>query len=326
MDLDRELSRVLLASAGASVSDDVLRKDVIKEVIYKAADYLSTGELLLPTREFSVLDVAFHFPSTMIGQYPMSPGSRTEYEKLTWTEFDTTMYKAEVKYLITDEARWRELDNYQMTFSARRAAEALAMWKDRNIIDAILAGAYASNNVTVGVGDEWDSGSATADPESDIVDAINLILANSNIQMRQLVNIKVLIPANLWGHLQKLLLIHNVQQRLSEYLRVAFSVEILPTKYTNCITAQSGTFYNPLGTQLVGISDDAYVVIFGEDTGTHNVFNPPIGDPMAETQRINGVGEEWTIRQYFSSKIVPYSSSVTTNPRISKILNVSNAV
>lgn len=324
--LDETLSRVLLASAGASVSDDILKKDVVKEVIYRAADFLSTGVNLLPTREFSVLDVAFHYPSTLIGSYPLSPGSRASYEKLTWTEFDTTMYKAEVKYMITDEARWRQLANYQQTFSARRAAEALALWKDKNIIDAIIAGAYATNNVTVNPGDEWDSGSATADPEGNIVDAINKILSNSNVTIPQLRNINILIPANLWGQLQKLFLIHNVQQRLSEYFKAAFNLNILPTKYTDCITAESGTFYNPEGTQLTGISDDAYVVIYSEDTGIHTVFNPPVGEPMAENKRIEGVGEEWTVRQYFSTKIVPKTSAVTTNPRVAKILNVSVAV
>ena len=138
--------------------------------------------------------------------------------------------------------------------------------------------------------------------------------------MAKLNNLKLLVPAPVFGNLNQLQLIGNVQMRLSDYFSGNYNIEILPTLYTDAITHPPGSIYALAGSPA-GISDDAYLVVNSEDTGEHGVYTGGVIPPAAHKDLDDG-GEEWVVRQLFGTKIMPNSSTDATNVGIVKINNV----
>jgi len=298
----------------STTSDVVIARDIERQVLYRRAELLAVGTKLLPTKSFGVLDVKFQFPSDLVGEYPVPEGSMAKLEGLTWSDFNTSLEKAQVFYDITDEAKARQLAQYQMQTGRKKAAEALATIIDNHVLDMIVAGTYSSNTVTVPAGEEWNSGNVNTDPEQNIVDAIENILSNSRVTLEGLRNINMVVPTTVWAELRKLNLIGNVQQSFENYFKTAFGLSIYPTRYTDCISGND-----------TGISDDAFMVINSEDAGLIGNFNPPpgLGIPMTEVWREHGVGERHLFTNWFKCKIQPLSDDDATSPYIAKIANVA---
>jgi len=301
-----------IAMAGMT-SDIVIQRDIQREVIYRKADLLSVGTKLLPVRNFGVLDVKFEFPSEFVGEYPVPEGAMAKLEKIVWTPFNVSLEKCQVHYLITDEAKARQLENYQRQIGMKRAAEAMATQMDSHILDMIIAGANTDNLVTVAAGNEWNSGGADVDIDSNVADAINKILSNSNVSLEDITNINMVVPAPVYGELKKLRLIGNVQQKLLDYFKTVWGLSIFPTRYTDAITGKA-----------VGISDDAFIVVYSDDAGIIGSFDPAAGMniPLTEERRAYGSGDETLFTRYFKAKIQPFSSTVATSKLIAKIANV----
>jgi hypothetical protein len=301
-----------IAMAGQT-SDIVIQRDIQREVIYRKADLLSVGTKLLPLRNFGVLDVKFEFPSEFAGEYPVPEGAMAKLEKIVWTPFNVSLEKCQVHYLITDEAKARQLADYQRQVGMKRAAEAMAKQMDQHILDMIIAGANTSNLVTVGGGDEWNSGGADVDIDGNVGTAINNILSNSNVSLEDIANINMVVPAPVYGELKKLHLIGNVQQKFLDYFKSVYGLSIYPTRYTDAISG------NP-----AGISDDAYIVVYTDDAGITGSFEPAAGMniPLTEERRAYGSGDETLFTRYFKTKIQPLSSTVATSRLIARIANV----
>jgi hypothetical protein len=295
----------------AMTSDQVIKRDIQREVIYRKADLLSVGTKLLPLRNFGVLDVKFEFPSEMEGKYPIPEGSMAMLEGIVWTPFNMSMEKAQVHYLITDEAKARQLENYQRQTGMKRASEALAKIMDFNILDTIVAGANTDNLVTVPAGEEWNSGGADVDIDGNVTDAVNNILDNSNVSLDDITHVNMVIPTKVWGQMRKLRLIGNVQQKLEDYFKTQWGMGIYPTRHYHISSA-------------IGIGDDAFVVIHSDDAGVVGSFEPGAGMsiPLTEERRAFGTGDEFLFTRWFKTKIQPFSSVVATSKLIAKIANV----
>jgi hypothetical protein len=257
--------------------------------------------------------VKFEFPSEFTGEYPVPEGAMAKLEKIVWTAFNASLEKCQVHYMITDEAKARQLDNYQRQIGMKRAAEAMATQMDTHILDTIIAGPYATNTVTVAAGNEWNSGGADVDIDSDVSDAINNILSNSNVSLEDITNINMVVPAPVYGELKKLRLIGNVQQKLLDYFKSVWGLGIYPTRYTDSISGKAA-----------GISDDAYIVVNSDDAGIIGSFDPAAGMniPLTEERRAYGAGDETLFTRFFKAKIQPYSSTDSTSRLIAKIANV----
>lgn len=294
-------------------SDSVIQRDIQREVIYRKADLLSVGTKLLPVRNFGVLDVKFEFPSEFVGEYPVPEGAMAKLEKILWTPFNVSLEKCQVHYLITDEAKARQLENYQRQVGLKRAAEAMALQMDQHILDMIIAGPFATNTVVVGAGDEWNSGGADVDIDGNIGTAINNILSNSNVSLEDITNINMVVPAPVYGEFKKLHLIGNVQQKFLDYFKSVYGLSIYPTRYTDSITGKTA-----------GISDDAYIVVSTDDAGIIGSFEPQAGMniPLTEERRQFGAGDEFLFTRFFRTKIQPFSATDATSHLIAKIANV----
>lgn len=295
MDFHSELQALLSAEA---TTDDVIRRNIIKEVIYKEANLLAVGTKVMPTRQLSELDIKMNYPEDMAADYPVpegAPGIRAEAP--VWVEYDLSLPKGRTRWVITDEAKMRQLSNYQMEFTRRKASEALAIKKDAEILDVINTG--AGQTVTVAGGYEWDAASAA--PEDDIIDAISAILDNSNINETQIKGMDILVPTAVFGQLMKLQEIRNIKQSIMDFFEGGYKMKFHPTRY---------------------YTDNAYVTVNSPQTCVHFELSTN-KIPLVEQDRIKGVGDEYIITQYFKTKVVPESSSQTTSNRICKIANVA---
>lgn len=308
-------------AAGQMTSDVVRKRTVVERAIWRKADLISVGTKILPTKTYPTMDIAASFPSNMIGNYPLAAGARVSLERVSWTPYGYTLYKFEARWNITGEAKVRQQGRQDQLAAMRKVAKALAFWKDKEIIDKVISGAYSTNSVTVSTGDEWDSGNPTADPEGDIVTAWNNLLANGYDDEAGMTRISLVVPANVYGQLMKLMLIGNVQQRLKEYIKGVYSIDVYPTRYTDQITHPPGSIYTLAGSPA-GISDDAYMLVNSEDVGELGIMNTNI-IPMSGHKVMDTGDEEWFVRQFFGAKIQPNSSSDSTNVGIAKIVNVT---
>ncbi|RLG74823.1 MAG: hypothetical protein DRO14_05275 [Thermoprotei archaeon] len=290
-------------------SDDVIKADIAKELMWKRASLLSVGEKVVPVRNIDTLERKIYWPDleNVSGEFPVpETATAARSPPVQFIEFDITMQMAEYRWMITYWAKARQQANWQMEAQIRAGSQFFARCIDQQILDALYAGAGATP-VTVAAGKEWDSGSADADPEGDIIKAWNNILDESNVGLDEIQNVCLIYPAKVDAVLRSLKMIGNIQQSLQDYLKGSYGFSFYPTRY-----------YDETGT--TGIQDDALLVVKSEETAVHYKYT---GNdiPLSMTRELDR-GIEYITRQIFGTKVVPSSSGVTTSTRICKIQNV----
>ena len=292
--VEKELNEILLASA---TSDVAVRKELTKEILYKVSNLLATGTKLIPVRNYNVLDIKFTYPDEGVAaEYPVPEGANSGETAVAWSNFGLSLQKAEARFTITDESVIRGIATEQNRRSFMRAAESLAKKKDGNILSTLYSGAGQS----VTVSNAWDTSNGT--PSDDIVDAWGLLLKNSNITDAEMKKVWLVLPAEAFAIVSKLQEISNINQRLRDWLEQSFGISIVATRSAD-------------------LGNNAIMVVNSEETATHGVLASS-QIPLSEEERIPGVGDRFTIRQYFNTKVVPESSSVATTKRICKLDSV----
>lgn len=298
MSLNSEMVRRILM--GEATSDTAIKREIVKQIIYKASDLIAVGTKVLPVKNLNVLDVKFTYPTEMAAEYPVPEGRRAFLEEIEWPEFGYSLKKGQARFRITTEARIRGIDNAQQTYSMRRCAEAIAKKQDEEILDAIIAG--AGQTVTIASGNEWDT--ANGDPEKDIVDARQLIVDNSNVTDAELNRLCLIVGTNVSSELLKLQLIGNVQTALRDYLKTAFNITMFETRDAD-------------------FADIAILLVNSDNTGQHGIFTGPLPELVVDYP-VHGVGREWLVTKFFATKIMPESTTQTTSNRIVKISNTKS--
>jgi hypothetical protein len=297
----------MAGSYGEITSAEVLRANIAKEVMWKDSDLMAIGTQILPPVSWPTLEAQWAFPLEVDGEFPVPEGAIASRKRVDWVHFGAIMEMSEFRWMITDFARARQLANYTENAMMRRGAEYFAECQDGQIIDALYAGAGATD-VTVTSGNEWDTNAATADIEQDIMDAWGYIVDESNIKLNEMRNVCIVYPAKVDAKLRGLSMINNIQQSLMQYLGNSFGFSFYPTRDYH-------------ETSALGIQDDALMIVKGEKTGIHGVYSG--GDiPMSEVERVFGRGTDYLAKKLFFTKIAPESDSVTTSYRICKIANV----
>lgn len=298
------LQQIQAMLQGETLTEDVIRRDILRRVLYRKAKLLAVGTKIVPEVTFGELDVKFEYPSEIAAEYPVAAGARAARQVVTWSTFNMVLEKAEIPYLIGDEAKLRQLENIQVQTSIRRAAEALAYVKDQNIVNALVAAPHtgAGQYVAVAAGAEWNAFSSTTDIQKDVAKAWELMLKNSNMNETELAGLVLMVPTTVMAAVNTLQLIGNIQQSMRNYLKQAYDMVVSPSRF------------------LDG-NDAAYLCKPGEDIGIHGVLETNI-IPLTEEQRIVSVGTEYVTRQYFNTKIFPESASDAYSWRVIKINNV----
>ncbi|QLG30170.1 hypothetical protein HUG10_21520 (plasmid) [Halorarum halophilum] len=304
-----------IASFGETTEDDVLRREVVRELLYKQAGNLSVGTQLVDTTTFNMLDVKFDYPGEMSAEYPVAQDTTVDRQKITWNEFDMSLQQGEGRYFIADSAKLRGMGDLQQRFTQQRQGEALARRKDENILETLLGGAPSSNDDTQAGGDEWDT--ANADIVEEMTGMWTDILTNAPINNANIGNFSVVLPIEIWAELNQVELINNVQQQLREYLGSTFGFSIYPTKLGLHEDDQ------------VNLQDEAIMMIPGDETAIHGVLSDEAansaGVPLVEQERIAGRGEEYIVSQWFNTAIVEHEGAGSgESPRIAVRRNINS--
>jgi hypothetical protein len=290
-------------SPGETTSDYVLKRNVIKEVVYKQSDLISVGTNVLPERNFENLDVTFAFPSEIEADYPVEENSVVDRSKVTWQEMDMSLHQAEARFMITDMAQLRQQGSVQNETSTRRAAEALAREKDHNILDTLSSGAPTATTTTLDTSSDEAWNQSNGDPEDNIISAWNDIFDNSNVRESDMERSHLVVPAKVYSEMTSLQLINNVQQNLRDYIEGSLGLNIWFSRH---------------------FTSDAILAVGGEQTGIHGVLDTD-EIPLVETERQLGRGEDTLSRQFFNTGIMEDDgASSGESYRIAKIENVAN--
>lgn len=288
---------------GETTSDDVVRREIVEEIVFKQSDLIAVGTDIIPQRTFNNLDVDFSYPKEIDGQYPVSENSIVERERVQWGDFELELEQAEARFMITDIARVRGQGQLQNEMSTRRAAEAIAKLKDDNILDTLLDGAPSATTKTLTRGNDegWDQ--SNGDPEQDVMDTWNNIFENSNVNENDIENTFLVAPSKVFAELNSLQLINNVQQRLRDYLGDTYGINLRFSR-------------------LLDDDNDALLVVGGEQTAIHGVLDHPAIDNV-EQERVFGRGQDTLVKQFFGTAIVEDDGLTDESYRIGKIENVS---
>ncbi len=292
---------------GEITSNEIAKADIAKTYIWRASAEMSPGVKLFGEANWPTIDAKWAFPLEVDGEFPVPEGAVARRARIQYVEFGAVMEMAEFRWMITDWAKARAMEMKTHTDMQRRGAEYIAKCQNRQILDALYAGAGATT-VTVGAGSEWDTNAAGVDIEGDILDAWGYIIDESNCTEDEMKQIGLIYPAKVAGKLKTLRLIENVQQTLEKYLGSSLDLTLHPTRYYNETTS-------------VGIQDDAVLFIKGEYTLRHAAYR---GDaiPMSEVVRVFGRGVDYLVKKMFFSKVEPDTQTDATSDRICKIANV----
>ncbi len=294
--------KALLANdpgTGITTSDEALRREIVKQLIYKKADFISTGVKLVGVQNFDNLDVKYSFPSDAAVEYPVAEGSGADLTRIEWSDFAFSLKKAEGRFMITDEAQIRGVDKTQWQTGIRRLGEALAKKKDENILSTLWSGAGQSETCV-----NWDTDTA-ANITADISNIVHKLLSAHGATDGDLANIAIVVPVKAWAGLLRIFNVSGANVQLLEWVSDSYGIKIMPTKYSTFVSNKRGI-----------------ALITGPDTAIHGVLTAPRDIPLVETKRHEGVGTEYIVRQFFATTVVPEESGSTSTNRICQLTSV----
>lgn len=295
---------------GDTTRDQVLKEEIVREILYTESGSISVGTELVAVQEMPQRAVHFTYPGEMDASYPVAPDTVGDRQRVTWAEFSMQLRRAQVRYGIADETKLAGMADLQMDTTQERASEALARRKDENILSTLADGAYSENEVTYGDGEEWNSDDFE---ESDIVDGLfNLwkkIIVNAPLATLDNFNMAVALPAEVYTEVNKPMLINNVQQQIEQYLGTTFGFQLYPHKVG----------FHP--NDKIDLQDTAIMVMPGSETAIHGELSASSaaaqGVPLVEEERQFGKGEQYIVSQWFNTGVMSHESQEEgVSPRI----------
>lgn len=299
--LDIKLASPMDPSAGVTASDEAIRREVVRELIWKRADFISTGVDLVGLRTFDNLDVKYTFASDAAIEYPVPEGAGADLTKVVWADFGLTLEKAEGRFFITDEARIRGVGDMQWQTGIRRVGEALAKEKDQNILSTLYAGTANTHACAA----QWSSATA-AQITQDISTVVTNLLGAHGATDADIGNITLVVPIDAWSGLLRIFNVGGANVQLLNWIQGSYGISIRPTKYSTFTTNNRGV-----------------ALIKGDDTAVHGILRPGVANvPMVETRRQEGIGTEYIIRQWFATTTIPEENGSMNTDRICTITNV----
>ena len=301
-ELDLSVLLVNDPGVGVTASDEAIKREVVRQLIYKKANYISTGVKLVGMNVEDNLDIKFSFPTDAAVQYPVPEGAGADLTRVEWAEFAYSLAKAEGRFFITDEAQIRGTDKTQWQTGIRRLGEAMAARKDLNILTTLWAGA-GNNEACVA----WAGAAVTfANILGDITNTVNFLINAHGATDADIANIAMVVPLKAWVGLLRMERVQGTNIQMLQYIQDGYKIDIRPTKNVAAF-----------GTAIDGIA-----LIKGADTAVHGTLRPPRDIPLVETARQEGVGTEYIVRQFFATQVVPEEGGVLTTDRICTLTGV----
>lgn len=309
--------------AGLDFYGDFINVDVPKKaiqaqnLIYQASTLMSVAKTAgIPTIEVNNMLYKEDATRGREGEYDVAVDAHWDHTKLIYKQMKTELKWSIYAYLISESAKLISRDPKRLwTDSVTSAAEYFAAVRDYVILTA-LGGGDAS---TAAAAANWDA--ANADIETDIITALQSIVANSNIQHGE--KISVVMPADVSYEVKKLTLIMNIQRTMQDYLEKSFSMEFLTYR----------PMLNSAGSAMLdGLEDDCLVFVQGAKTAKGLEFSRAEaarrGLILVEHSRVHGRGDAYTQKMATGAIVTwdgvqTYSESTPLTARIYEITDVT---
>jgi len=295
---------VRMVALQETISDVVVKREVIREFIYRGALLLTDATMIFPEKRYNGLDIKTEVNTHLDVDYPVAEGGAGKEGRIEWIPFLLSLEKAEGSFKITDEAKIRQNANLQWQTGIKSLARAFARKKNYNILDAMVNG-FTLAAGTLGA---WDGG--TPKIAEDMIAAINAILGDdtADITMADMKNMVFALPIKAYNLAAQLTTIQTIKQSYLDYIKGTYpGIKIAPFKEISKSTGLGG-------------GNDGYLVIAGEDTGRHGVYGGGEA-PLVEDKR-DGAATKHTVRQYFKTKVIGDSVAVATSSRIYQMTSI----
>lgn len=281
---------------GTGYSDRPMeKKDIVRELLYTQADRLLPAKEAVVMRPVPALEFKYDIPKiTAINPDRIEEGARSDRKHMEFWQLPISLNKYQTTVVMTDEAKARQMGNYQMSMTMDAVATGMA----QTINNEIFAALFAGTGQTVAAAAKWYLDSAS--PAYDVAAACGKIFENTNIMETDLNNLQIYVPASMWSQLNMPKDTGLLYMTIKGWMEREQKVAIQPTRWLGGAT---------------GTRNGALVVLPGMQTAHHLTYNGT-DIPTAESQREIGVGEEYVVTRYYKTVVIPDSVNGTTTSRM----------
>jgi hypothetical protein len=299
---NKSLEQILNVSAatGPFGKGDAVLEQTLRDFIQLQSTTIAVGTQVVGVRTVNWLTFKWYTGASGTFTYPLDDNAVVDPTNIGTANYSVVLEKGQGRCVFLDSVRLRgeTWDNMSRQQLAIIQARADAM--DNKILTDLLAGAGQTKAATAVFG------SATADEEKDILDAMDLIFANARVSGNE--PMALILPASVRSVMMNTQLYGNVVESLEEHLRRVANLRIYYTRD-----------YGASG----AISTSAILMIPGAETAEMFQYN---GEGYMETEmtRIEGIGYSWLLTSYYGMVIHQHQDGAASGKsnRICKITGV----
>ena len=303
--MNKSLEQILNVSAATGpfgVGDSVLEQ-TLRDFIQLQSLRLSVGTNVVGTRTVPWLDFKWYTGVTGDFSYPVDDAATVDPTKIGTANYTVQLQKGQGRCVFLDSVRLRgesfeNIDRQQLAI-VRGRADVI----DRVILETLRDGAGQSVAATA------TFGSATADEEKDLLDAMDLIFQNARVTGDE--PMALILPSSARSSMLNTQLYGNVVESLQQHLGRSARLQVY---YTRDHTG---------GHSTATLGNDALLLVPGAETAEFFQYNGP-GFQETELTRIPGVGYDWLLTGYMGAVIHEHQDGAASgkNNRIVKITGV----
>ena len=294
-----EILNVEAAVGPFSVGDAVLEQ-TLRDFIQLQSNTIAIATDLVGVRTVPWLEFKWYTGVTGTFAYPIDDVSLADPTNIGTANYTVKLEKGQGRVTFLDAVRLRgesfeNIDRQQMAV-VRGRADLI----DKHILTILMAGNGQTQAAT------GTFGSAGADEEKDLLDAMDLIFANAKVSGNE--PMALVLPADKRSAMLNTTLYGNVVESLQSHLGRIANLTIY---YTRDFGA---------GSALV---NDGLLLIPGAETAEFFSYNGP-GFQETELTRLPGVGYDWLLTSYMGSVIheMQDGAAAGKNNRICKLTGV----
>ena len=248
-----------------------------------------------------VIDFKYDIPKiTAIGSTKISEGTRSPRKNMEFWQLPVSLEKYQTTIMITDEAKARQMANYQTSMTINAVSTGMA----QDINSEIFTALWAATGQHVHAAAKWYTDAAS--PAYDVASAVSAIFENTNIMESDMNNIQVYVPASMWSHLNMPKDTGLLYLTIKGWMEREQKVSVQPTRWLGGSTSTK---------------NGALVVLPGEQTAHHLTYNGT-DIPTAESKREEGVGDEYIVTRYYKTVVIPDEVNGTTTSRLAWITDI----
>jgi hypothetical protein len=288
------------AAAGPFSTGDAVLEQTLRDFIQLQSNVISVGTKVVGVRSVPWLEFKWFTGVTGSFSYPIDDVAIVDPTKIGTANYTVKLEKGQGRCTFLDAVRLRgesfeNIDRQQLAIVRARADTI-----DNHILTKLMAGADNSAAATAVFG------SATADEEKDILDAMDDIFANARVSGDE--PMALILPADKRSAMLNTQLFGNVVESMADHLRRVANLTIY---YSRDFGSSSA------------LGNDALLMIPGGETAEFFTYNGP-GFQETELTRIPGVGFDWLLSGYMGTVIHEHQdgASAGKSHRLFKITGV----